>query len=110
MGEWWLAQQSVAERLAVAAQQAVRLRCQQGSINLQVLLHGEELHTVHLLLHVQLQRQWRITEHVTRAQRKVVSTNGQEQDVVDGGKGRLLGAEEGDPHSEGVGHQWVGEL
>lgn len=110
VGERWVTQQAVMKRLAMPAKLAVRFGCQEGGIDLQVLLHGEELHPKHLLFCVQLQGQWGVTEHVAGAQRNVVSTDGQQQNVVDRWQGRFLGAEEGDPDSQGVGHQRVREL
>lgn len=94
----------------MSAKLAVRFGCQEGGVDLQVLLHGEELHPKHLLFCVQLQGQRGVAEHVAGAQRNVVSADGQQQNVVDRRQGRFLGAEEGDPDSQGVGHQWVGEL
>lgn len=96
--------------MAMPAKLAVRFGCQECGIDLQVLLHGEELHPKHLLFCVKLQGQWGVAEHVAGAQRNVVSADGQQQNVVDRWQGCFLGAEEGDPDSQGVRHQRVGEL
>lgn len=110
MGEGWLAQQAVVQRLAVSTERAVGPGSQEGGIDLQVLLHGKELHPIHLLLYVQLQSQRGVTEDITGAQWNVVPTDGEQQDVVDSWKSRFLWAEEGDPHRQRVWYEWVGEF
>lgn len=111
MAEGRMAQQAVVQRAAVPAEGAVRLGDQQSGIDLQLLLHGEELHAVHVLLDVQLQRERRVAEDVAGPKRDVVAADRQQQDVVDGRWQRcLLGAGVCDPDCKRVWHQWVGEL
>lgn len=76
--------------LTILAQRAVGLRCEQSGINFQVLLHGEELHAIHLLLYVQLDGQRRVTEHIAGSQREVMPAHTKQYDVVDGRKSHLL--------------------
>lgn len=54
MAEGGLAKEAVAKWPAVPAEGAVWLGDQQSGVYLQLLLHCEELHSVHILLDVQL--------------------------------------------------------
>ncbi len=42
-----------------------------------MLLHGEKLHAVHLLMHIQVDGQWCVAEQITGTQRQVVATDSQ---------------------------------
>lgn len=110
MGERWVTQQAVMKWMAMSAKLAVRFGGKEGGVDLEVLLHGEELDPKHLLLRVQLQGQWGVAEHVAGTQRDVVPADSQQKNVVNCWQGRFLWAEEGDPDGEGVRYQRVGEL
>lgn len=86
----WLAQEPVTQLLTILAQWAVGLGREQSCIDLQVLLHGEELRPVHLLLNVQLDGQRCVAKGVAGSQRKVMATYTKQYDVVDCGKSRLF--------------------
>lgn len=90
MTKWWCAQESVTQLLTILTQWAVRLGREQSGIDLQVLLHGEELHTVDLLLDVQLDGQRHVTKHIAGSQREVMPTYAKQYNVVDRRKSRLL--------------------
>lgn len=102
-----LAQESVTQLLTILAEWAVGLGREQSGIDLQVLLHGEELHTVDLLLYVQLDGQRRVAEHITGTQREVMPTYTKQYDVVDSRKSRLLWRTERHPDGERLGHNRV---
>lgn len=97
-----LPEESIVQRLAFPTERTVRFGREQSGIDFQMLLHGEKLHAVHLLMHIQLDGQWCVAEQIAGTQRQIVAAYGQQDDVVYGRQDGFLLGGEGHPHREGV--------
>lgn len=110
MTERWVPHQPIIKGLACLAEYMPWLGGHQCGINLQVLIHSEELNAVYFLINSQLQCQWHVTKDALWSQRHIVTTQCQQQDVVDGSLVTFFCWEESDPDSEWIWHKWIGEV